>query len=74
MSVTVGGVRFDRVSCDRRADVLYLHVGEPDRAVDFDESPEGMPCGSTGEGHATVTEPAWHLERADLAEALGLAS
>jgi uncharacterized protein YuzE len=41
MSVTVGHTTFDRVRYDAAADVLYLHVGEPGEAVDFDESPEG---------------------------------
>ena len=50
MSVTVGGVRFDRVSYDREADVLYLHVGEPDGAVNFDESPEGHALRLDGSG------------------------
>ncbi|MHB1710813.1 MAG: DUF2283 domain-containing protein [Acidimicrobiales bacterium] len=39
--ITIGGVTFDHVSYDREADVLYLHVGDPSSAVDFDESPEG---------------------------------
>ncbi len=41
MSVMLGGVEFDNVFYDRDVDVLYLHVGEPDTAVDWDESPEG---------------------------------
>jgi uncharacterized protein YuzE len=41
MSITVGHTTFDRVDYDAEADVLYLHVGSPDQAVDFDESPEG---------------------------------
>jgi YD repeat-containing protein len=41
MNVTVGKVVFDNVAYDREADVLYLHVGDPATAVDFDESPEG---------------------------------
>ena len=41
MSITIGGTTFDRVSYDSDADVLYLHVGDPGSAVDFDESPEG---------------------------------
>lgn len=39
--IVIGGVTFDRVRYDRDADVLYLHVGEPSAAADFDESPEG---------------------------------
>lgn len=41
MSITVGGITFDHVRYDSEADVLYLHVGEPARATEFDESPEG---------------------------------
>jgi uncharacterized protein YuzE len=41
MSLTIGSVTFDRVSYDRDADVLYLSVGDPCTAVDFDESAEG---------------------------------
>lgn len=41
MSITIAGVTFDRVRYDAEGDVLYLHVGDPSTAVDFDESPEG---------------------------------
>jgi uncharacterized protein YuzE len=41
MNVTVGKTVFDNVAYDRADDVLYLHVGDPGTAVDFDESPEG---------------------------------
>jgi YD repeat-containing protein len=41
MTLTIGFTTFDRVSYDRRADVLYLSVGDPARAVEFDESAEG---------------------------------
>lgn len=41
MSITIAGVIFDRLLYDAEADVLYLHVGDPSTAVDFDESPEG---------------------------------
>ena len=41
MSITIAGVTFDNVFYDREADVLYLHVGDPASATDFDESPEG---------------------------------
>jgi uncharacterized protein YuzE len=39
--VAIGRTTFDRVVYDQAADVLYLHVGDPSMAVDFDESPEG---------------------------------
>jgi uncharacterized protein YuzE len=41
MSVQIGPYTFDRVQYDRDADVLYLAQGDPARAVDFDETPEG---------------------------------
>jgi uncharacterized protein YuzE len=94
VTVTVGGVQFDRVSYDREADVLYLHAGDPASAVEFDESPEGHALRLNRSGRlvgvtlvnarkllerdgritVTATEPVWHLEANDLAEALGLAS
>jgi len=40
-SVTIGGIEFDNVFYDRKGDVLYLHVGEPSTAVDFDGTAEG---------------------------------
>lgn len=41
MSIQIGPYTFDRVRYDRDADVLYLARGDPARAVDFDETPEG---------------------------------
>lgn len=41
MNITIGHTTFDQVRYDADADVLYLHVGDPNRASDFDESPEG---------------------------------
>ncbi len=41
MTVTIGNTTYDNVSYDTDVDVLYLHVGDPRTAVDFDESPEG---------------------------------
>src|SRR3990172_3028335 len=41
VSVRIGDIEFDNVSYDADGDVLYLHVGSPRTAVDFDESPEG---------------------------------
>lgn len=40
-TVKVAGIEFDNVEYDRRGDVLYLHVGEPAAAVDFDGTAEG---------------------------------
>lgn len=39
--MTIADITFDRVEYDSDADVLYLHVGDPSTAVDFDETPEG---------------------------------
>ena len=41
MTVEIDGIVFDNVDYDGEADVLYLDVGDPNRAVDWDESPEG---------------------------------
>ena len=41
MTVTIADIEFDRVEYDADADVLYLHVGDPSRAVDYGETPEG---------------------------------
>ena len=41
MTVKIAGIEFDRVVYDREADVLYLHVGEPSTAVDWEDSAEG---------------------------------
>jgi len=41
MSLTIAAIDFDRIDYDREADVLYLSVGDPAKAVEFDESPDG---------------------------------
>ncbi|HEY5295309.1 MAG TPA: DUF2283 domain-containing protein [Gaiellaceae bacterium] len=41
MSVTIADIEFDHVSYFAEGDVLYLHIGDPHDAVDWDESPEG---------------------------------
>lgn len=41
MEISIGPYTFNNVSYDAEADVLYLHIGDPSTAVDFDESPEG---------------------------------
>jgi YD repeat-containing protein len=50
MTVTVGHITFDNVSYDREADVLYLSVGDPSAAADFDESAEGHALRYDAEG------------------------
>ena len=41
MSLKIGKTEFDGVSYDAEVDVLYLHVGDPEDAVEFDASSEG---------------------------------
>jgi uncharacterized protein YuzE len=41
VTITIGTFTFDNVFYDAEVDVLYLHMGDPSTAVDFDESPEG---------------------------------
>lgn len=41
MTVNVAGVEFDNNEYDRDADVLYLHVGKPTTAVDWEDTPDG---------------------------------
>lgn len=50
MTVTIGHTTFDQVDYDAEADVLYLHVGNPATAVDFEEAPEGHALRFDAEG------------------------
>lgn len=64
MSVTIADVEFDRVRYDADADVLYLHIGEPADAVEFDESPEGHHLRFDAAGRLvgiTLVRPRWLL-------------
>lgn len=66
MSVTIANVDFDRVRYDEDADVLYLSSGDPGRAVEFDESPEGHHLRYDGAGNLvgiTLVSPRWLLEQ-----------
>jgi YD repeat-containing protein len=68
MTVTVGSITFDRVSYDRDADVLYLSVGDPAQAVDFDESAEGHALRYDASGRLvglTIVDARRLLERDD---------
>ena len=51
MTIRIASTEVDRVDYDAEADVLYLASGDPSRAVDFDETPEGhaVRYGSNGE-------------------------
>jgi uncharacterized protein YuzE len=51
MSIRFAGIVFDRVDYDRDVDVLYLHAGDPARAADWDESPEGHGLSFDSDGH-----------------------
>lgn len=66
MSVTIAGIEFDRFDYDAGADVLYLHVGDPLRAVDYDETPEGHAARFDRDGELvglTLVHPKRLLER-----------
>jgi uncharacterized protein YuzE len=41
MSIHIGPYTFDQVRYDAEADVLYLSIGDPGHAVDFDETADG---------------------------------
>jgi uncharacterized protein YuzE len=66
VSVQIGAWRFDRASYDPRADVLYLHVGDPSDAVQFDSSDEGHHLRYDASGQLvglTIVNARWLLER-----------
>jgi uncharacterized protein YuzE len=51
MSVTIATIDFDEARYDRDADVLYLSIGDPSRAVDFDETADGHALRYDADGH-----------------------
>jgi uncharacterized protein YuzE len=66
MKVTVAGIEFDNNFYDREADVLYLHVGDPDSAVRFDATPEGHHTRYGEDGNlvgVTIVNARWLFER-----------
>jgi uncharacterized protein YuzE len=66
MSITIGHTTFDRVDYDADADVLYLHVGDPAAATDFDETPEGHALRFDKDGRLiglTIVNVRWLLNR-----------
>ena len=66
MNVTIGDISFDNVSYDANGDVLYLHVGDPRSAVDFDESSEGHHLRFDESGDlvgVTIVNAKWLLQR-----------
>lgn len=65
MTVTIGNITFDSVDYDAGGDVLYLHVGDPTQAVDFDASPEGHALRFDANGDlvgVTIVRPKWLIE------------
>ena len=68
MSITIGDTTFDRASYDASGDVLYLHVGDPRSAVDFDESPEGHALRFDSGGRLvglTIVNSRWLMDRGE---------
>jgi len=66
MTVKIAGIEFDRIVYDAEGDVLYLHVGEPSGAVEFDESPEGHHLRYGPDGSLvgiTLVNARWLLEQ-----------
>lgn len=66
MTVTIGDTTFDRVSYDADGDVLYLHVGDPRGAANFDASAEGHHLRFDADGRlvgVTILNAKWLLER-----------
>ncbi len=66
MTVTIAGITFDRVDYDEEGDVLYLHVGDPATAVEFDQSPEGHALRFDASGNLvgiTLVNARWLLEQ-----------
>jgi uncharacterized protein YuzE len=64
--VKIAGVEFDRVVYDRERDVLYLHVGEPSAALDYDGTPEGHATRYGPDGSLvgiTIVNARWLLEQ-----------
>ena len=66
LNVTIGPLRFDRADYDADADVLYLHVGDPQQA-EGEETAEGHVLryapGSQQVVGLTVVNARWLLER-----------
>lgn len=66
MTIKIAGVEFDNNFYDREADVLYLHVGDPSTAVDFDGTPEGHHTRYGPDGSLvglTIVNARWLLEK-----------
>lgn len=65
-TLKIADIEFDRVEYHADADVLYLHIGDPSRAVDYDETPEGHAVRFDRDGELvglTLIRPKRLLER-----------
>ena len=65
MTLTLGGIMFDRVVYEADGDVLYLRVGDPSTAARFDGVPEGHHVRYAEDGSLvgiTLLSPRWLLE------------
>lgn len=59
------GIEFDQVVYDKGGDVLYLSVGDPSNAVDFDATIEDDHVAFDAEGRwvrLTIVRPKWRLD------------
>jgi uncharacterized protein YuzE len=66
MTIKIGHFVFDNVFYDADVDVLYLHMGDPSTAVDFDESPEGHALRFDADGNlvgVTILNAKFLIER-----------
>jgi len=65
VTIRIANTTFDRVNYDADADVLYLSVGDPDGAANFDESSEGHHLRFDDRGQlvgVTIVRPRWLLD------------
>ncbi len=68
LSIKIAGIDFDNVFYDRECDVLYMHVGEPSSAADFDASPEGHALRFDAHGRLvgiTLLNPRWLMSHGE---------
>jgi hypothetical protein len=58
--MTLRIANIDRVDDDADGDVLYLAASDPERAVDFDETPEGHACAATPTARSSASRSSMH--------------
>lgn len=66
MTLKIGHLSFDHATYDEQGDVLYLHVGLPQAAVESEETPEGHVLRFDGDGRIiglTIINARWLLDR-----------